>query len=576
MAGAGVKVGTPPPARHIVDAGGVPRHPARGDGPHGPGPGEPPSPAPSPPRGRGLTRNAGTLAAATLTSRFTGFIRDAAIVAVFGATGAGPWILAWTLPNSMRRLVAEGSLTVSFLPLFTEQLEVEGAERARQFFHKSFTLAALGLAALVALAIALMPQIIGLWAGEWRASDPARFALTVQLARVAFPYLWMVGLVAVAMGLLNALRRFFVPAVSPVLVNLGLIGGALGLARVVHPAILGLALGLLAGGVLQLILNLVALARAGYAPRLDFRFRDPAIKRLLALMLPATFGASIYQVNTLLSRGFAASVGSSAVTWLYTADRLVELPLGIVAVSVAMAALPELSTHVAAGNMGAYKDTLASALRQVLFVMLPAAVGLSILAVPIVSVVFQHGAFAHADTRRTAAALVLYAMGIPAIGSARVMVQGFYALQDTRTPVVVGVVAVCAFAGSALAFMPHFGYLGIALAGAIAPWVNLATGTFLLRRKAGRLRLRSILRSGVRSAVGCVVMAAAAFAVSRLGVWEGGARRFDLQTLANVGVLLAAVGIGAGAYFAVTVAAGSPEASALLRVLRRRFGGRRA
>ncbi len=576
MGGAGVKVGAAPaPAISLTPRGFRATLPEV-TAPTDPATASAPSTGPSAPRGRGLTRNAGTLAAATLTSRFTGFIRDAAIVAVFGATGSGPWILAWTLPNSMRRLVAEGSLTVSFLPLFTEQLEVEGAERAREFFHKSFTLAALGLAGLVAVAIALMPQIIGLWAAGWRASDPARFDLTVKLARVAFPYLWMVGLVAVAMGLLNALRRFFVPAVSPVLVNLGLIGGALGLARVVHPAILGLALGLLVGGVFQLVLNLVALARAGYAPRLDFRLRDPGIRRLLALMLPATFGASIYQINTLLSRGFAASVGASAVTWLYTADRLVELPLGIVAVSVAMAALPELSTHVASGEMGAYKDTLASALRQVLFVMLPAAVGLSILAGPIVSVVFQHGAFAPADTRRTAAALVLYAMGIPAIGSARVLVQGFYALQDTRTPVVVGVVAVCAFAGSALLFMPHLGYLGIALAGAIAPWVNLATGTFLLRRKAGRLRLRSILRSVLRSAVGCAVMAAAAWAISRLGVWEGGARHLDLQTLANVGVLLAAVGVGAGAYFAVTVAAGSPEASALLGVLRRRFGGRRA
>lgn len=533
--------------------------------------GEKSPPPPSSAGGR-ITRNAGVLAGSTILSRITGFVRDAAIVAVFGASGTGPWILAWTLPNSMRRLVAEGSLTVSFLPLFTSRLENEGEESARRFFHKSLTLAILGLAALVAIAIVLMPYIVDALAPGWRVHTPGRFALTVRLARLAFPYLWMVGLVAVATGLLNALRRFFIPAVSPVAVNLGLIVGALALARAVHPPILALAYGVLAGGLVQLGMNVVALVRAGFPPRVDLKLRDRGIKRLLALMLPATFGASIYQINTLLSRGFAASIGPSAITWLYTADRLVELPLGIIAVSIAVASLPELSSHAARGELEAYKQTLSGALRQVLYVMLPSAVGLSVLSLPLIAIVFQHGAFTHADAIRAAEALVLYAIGIPAIGTARVLVQGFYAVEDTRTPVVVGIVAVATFGSGCWLLVPHFGFRGIAIAGAIAPWVNVTTGLVLLRRKMGRLHLRSVLGTVARSVLGCVVLAAAAFGVAQLGRFDLGAAHLDLATLVNVVVVLAAVAAGAGAYLATTVLAGSPEAGAIMGIVRRRLG----
>ncbi|MFW5878963.1 MAG: murein biosynthesis integral membrane protein MurJ, partial [Myxococcota bacterium] len=353
-----------------------------GDESHVPGEGlVPGAAAAGPPAPERLARHAGVIASATMTSRVAGFVRDAAILAVFGASGADPFVLAFVLPNVLRRLLAEGSLTIAFLPIFASRLQKNGKEAARVFADKAFTVASIGLAVVVALGVGLAEPIVDLLASEWR-DDGEKFELTVLLARWVFPYLWMVGLVALAMGVLNTARRFFIPAASPVLLNLGIIFGALILRHWVDPPILGVAYGVLLGGAAQVLVNAFALYRTGFLPRPNLRLRDPDLRRLFLLMLPATFGASIHQINVLISKAFAASVADGAVSWLYSADRLIELPLGVFAVSMAVAALPSLSEHAAAGRTEQYKTTLSDGLRQVLFIMVPAAAGLIVVSLP--------------------------------------------------------------------------------------------------------------------------------------------------------------------------------------------------
>ncbi|MDF1565666.1 MAG: murein biosynthesis integral membrane protein MurJ [Deltaproteobacteria bacterium] len=519
-----------------------------------------------------IAHNAGIFAAGTLTSRITGFVRDAAVVAVFGTALSDIWLLAWTLPNALRRLVGEGSLTVSFVPIFTGRLQ-EGREEARRFTGRALGAAALLLLLLCVLGIVFMPWIIEVLAGSW---EEARKARAVEVGRVAFPYLWFIGLTALFMGALNTLGRFFVPAVCQVFLNLSLIVACLWVmlwgSGGVESGLMALAWAALIGGALQLGANFLALKRAGMTPRPSLALADPHVRRLALLMAPATLAASIHQVNLLVSRAFAASVGPGAITWLYSANVLIELPLGIFAVSIAVASLPALARHAKAGDREAYRATLASSLRQVLYVTLPATAGLAALALPTVAVVFQRGAFGVSDSAATAAALLAYAGGLPAIGCSRIVVQGFYALEDTRTPVLVGVISVLSFVALALFWMPGQGHVGIALAVSVTAWVNLAANLLLLRRKFGRLGLSRVLGSGLRAALGALLTGAAAWGVASLGRWEAGAGALDLLLLRNVGVLLLAVVAGAGTYAGVTLALKSPEARALLGSLRRRLG----
>ncbi len=517
-----------------------------------------------------IARGAGSMAAATILSRITGFARDAAILAIFGASGGGVWVLAWTLPNAMRRLLGEGSLTISFVPLFVAKLEHEGPGEARCFLGRALGLAAAVLLVLAAAAVLLMPQIVGLLAPSWRAT-PEVFGEAVRLARIAFPYLFFVGLVALAMGVLNSVRRFFVPAVSPAILNLSLIAGALLLSKHLDPPLTAVAWAALFGGLLQVLLVFAAMAREGFPPLPRFDWRDPTLKKLVLLMAPATFGASIHQVNILLSRSFAASVGQSAVAWLYAADRLIELPLGLFAVSIAVASLPNLSRHAARKDHGGYVATLQGSLGQLLFVVLPAAAGLAVLARPLVATVFQRGAFSVQDTEAAAMALVLYSAGLPFVSASRVVVQGFYALEDTRTPVAVGVVSVLTFGGSAALLTPRLGHLGIAAASSLAAAVNLVVNLALLRRKVGRLGLSRVAATVLRCLPGLAAMAVAAHLCARLGVWEAGATGLDAATARNVAVLGLSVLAGALAYAFATVATRTQEAHAALAALRRRL-----
>ncbi len=521
-----------------------------------------------------LARHAGVIASATMTSRVAGFVRDAAVLAVFGASMADTFILAFVLPNVLRRLLAEGSLTIAFVPVFTSRLQASGREAAKALADKAFTVVAMGLALVVLGGVLGARVLVDLLASDWRA-DGEKFELTVMMARWVFPYLWMIGLVALAMGVLNSLRKFFTPAASPVLLNLGIIAGALVFSRWVDPPILGVAYGVLIGGGAQVLVNWVALSRSGFAPRLDFRFNDPDLRRLFWLMLPATFGASIHQVNVLLSKAFAASEADGAVSWLYSADRLIELPLGVFAVSMAVAALPSLSEHAASGRFERYKETLSDGLRQVLFVMIPASIGLIILSVPAVSVVFQRGAFTHEDTQAAALALTMFAVGLPAVACTRVVVQGFYALQDTKTPVAVGVLSVAVFWTSAKLLMAPLGHGGIALATSIAATVNLAFCLLLLRRKVGRLGLCKTGASVARVVPATVLMAGVAFGLALSGDWELGAAGVDLATARNVAVFVVTVVAGVVVYGLAAFAAGSSEARELSRYLGCRFRLRR-
>ncbi|HSE94368.1 MAG TPA: murein biosynthesis integral membrane protein MurJ, partial [Methylomirabilota bacterium] len=392
------------------------------------------------PPGRGdVVRAAGVVAGATLASRILGFVRDLVVARAFGAgLVTDAFFVAFRLPNLLRRLLAEGALSSAFIPVFTDYLTTRDRTEAVRMY-RAVSGAMLAVLVLVTLAgVALAPLLVRLMAPGFFA-DPAVGSLTVHLTRLMFPYLLFMGLGALAMGMLNAQRHFLFPALSPVALNLGIIAAVFLLVPHLPRPVLGLAVGVLAGGVGQWAIQLPALAARGMLVRPTLDLRHPAVSRVARLMTPVLVGQSASHLNTLVNTMVASFLGGGRVSYLYYADRLMEFPLGVFGVAIATAVLPTLSEHAAARREPALRETLSFALRLAAFISAPAAAGLLVLREPLVRVLYQRGEFGPAETAGTATALGFYALGLVGLVSAKIGVQAFFALGDTRTPVRVAV-----------------------------------------------------------------------------------------------------------------------------------------
>ncbi|MDO3380038.1 murein biosynthesis integral membrane protein MurJ [Geoalkalibacter halelectricus] len=515
-----------------------------------------------------ITRATGVLGVATLLSRITGLVRDVVIGRMFGAGFAtDAFFMAFTLPNLLRRFFAEGSLTAAFVPTYSDVYHQQGREEAVRVGNICFTLLLVIMAVVTLVGIFASPWLvkaIGFGFGEVE----GKLQLTDLLNRIMFPYIFFVSLLALLTGKLNVHGHYFVPALSPALLNLAMVAAAALLSPLFDPPIKALAFGVLLGGVLQLLMQGPILRRYGILPRLNFHWRHPAVRRIGLLMLPGVLGVAIYQINVVVTRLLASFLPEGSVSYLYYGQRLFEFPQGIFIVSLAQAVLPSMSRQAAAGDEDGLKESLDFALRMIAVVTLPAALGLMLCAVPIYSLLFLSATFDFTAVRHTAAALIAYAPGLFFLGIARVIVPTFYALKDTRTPVLISFWTLLINATLGLVLMQFWGHVGLALALTLATLANCLLLAGALRNKLGRLGLGRLLGCCARMLVPLLAMTAVVLPVLQLADWQGmGAAVFWTKAL----VLLLAIGLGMLVYALTCLAVGVQEVREAWAAVRRRF-----
>ena len=468
---------------------------------------------------RNVTRAAGVVGVATLLSRVFGYLRDMVLASFFGAgMTADAFIAAFRIPNLLRRLFGEGSLSIAFVPVFTETLLKGGREDGLRLAVSALKLLLVVLSVVSIVGVVAAPAIIQAVAPGF--SDlPEKMGLTVTLTRVMFPYVVLIGLVALCMGILNVLGHFAAPAIAPVLLNLSMIGAVFAVSRFSDSEtvqVMGLAAGVILGGVLQLALQLPYLVKHGVRFWVRSGLWHPAMKKVGMLMLPTIFGAAVYQINLLVGTLLASLLPEGSVFYLYYADRLVQFPLGIFAQAAATAVLPSLSRQAANGDHAGMGDTFGHAMSLVLFITIPAMVGLIVLREPIVALLFKRGAFDAQTARLTSNALLYYALGLWAFAAVRIVVSTFYAMQDTRTPVKTATIAIAANILLGTVLMGPMKHCGLALATSLASMVNLVLLVIVLRNKLGEIRWRLIFSSCLKTLVASGLMAMGVVMTSRI------------------------------------------------------------
>jgi putative peptidoglycan lipid II flippase len=445
-----------------------------------------------------ILKSASIISLVTIVSRVLGYVRDQRITLLLG-TGptADAYVLAYRIPNLFRRLVAEGSMTASFIPVFTSYMREKSKEDVWDFANRLFWTLSLVVAVITILGMVFSPVVVQLFSGE----NVAR-AEAVDLNRIIFPYLFFIALAALAMGILNCFHIFGLPAATPVLLNVATILFSVGAVwHYVGDPAKSLAIGVLVGGVLQFLVQVPSLVRKGMNFKFGISFSHPAIRDVARLMIPRLFGIGIGQINLLIDTRFATAalmpVGSLAA--LYVADRVMELVLGGYAIAVATAILPMMSHQAATKDFESLKKTLSFSVRIVAFITIPAALGLMILREPIIRVLFQHGQFDPESTRLTARALLYYAIGLPALASVKLIVPAFYSTKDTKTPVVVASISLVINIVLNILFLEVFFKRvqngGPALATALATFFDFFALFIIFRLRYGPMGTMEILRS---------------------------------------------------------------------------------
>ncbi len=459
-----------------------------------------------------LAKSIATLGSLTMISRILGFVRDVVGAALLGAGPiADAALVAFRLPNLFRRLFAEGAFSVAFVPLFSGRLETEGLEDASKFAEEAQAIMLLVLIPLTVLAVIFMPWIILVLAPGFERGTP-RYDLAVTLSRITFPYLILISISALQGGVLNALDKYWAFAIAPILFNLCLI---LGFAFTPFMPTAGhaLAWGEALAGVVQLLWMMRACRKAGLHLRLRRPRLSPMTKRLFALMGPAAVGAGAAQINILVDQLIASILPEGAIAYLYYADRLNQLPLGVIGVAIGTALLPSLSRHAKAGELQKLRATKAQAVEISLLLSLPAAVALMVAARPIMEALFVRGKFSAEDATLSAHALAAYSLGIPAYVLAKVLSAGFFAMEDTRTPVKYAMITVVANTVMSLSLIHTLGFVGIALATGVTAWLNV----FLLARRLNQHNLL-VFEARLKFALPRLLIAAAAMAAVLAGI----------------------------------------------------------
>ncbi len=509
---------------------------------------------------------------ATLASRVLGFVRESMIAAMLGnGPIADAFYAAFRFPNLFRRLFAEGAFNSAFVPLFAKELEGGGREAARRFAEQVLSVLLFLLTALTALAMIFMPFLVDTVIAS--SFDPAsdKFAATVLYGRIMFPYLAAMSLVAMLSGVLNSFRRYFLAALAPVLLNVVLIGAlTLGMAARIPPEDVGLYLSwsVVLSGLLQFALLLYGMRREGFGLSLKMPSLTPPVRRLLWLALPAAVTGGITQINLLVGQNIA-SAQAGAISVINYADRINQLPLGVIGIAIGVVLLPELSRALKAGDLADAAHLQNRSLEFGLGLTLPAAVGFALIPEALVALVFERGAFTRETTLVTAQVLQAFAVGLPAFTLISIFRPGFYAREDMKTPMwFAGANAATNIVGSLVLF-PLIGVAGIAIATSLAGWVNaVLLGVALWRRDLFRPSAVTLRRLAL------IVFANLVMAGLLLGArYSFGAAMLDAAFLVRVLTVLAVVAVAAVVYFAIVIVTGAVERDRLLALVRRRGGG---
>jgi putative peptidoglycan lipid II flippase len=498
-----------------------------------------------------LFRSVATVGSLTMVSRLFGFVRDILTAAILGAGPvADAFFVAQRLPNLFRSLFAEGAFSAAFVPLANRALVDGGKPALKEFAEEAFAVLFVALLVFVILGEIFMPWVMNVIAPGFEA-EPGKFQLVVTLSRITFPYLLFISLTALQGGLLNTVDRFAAAAATPVLLNLFLIGALLLMTTLHWTDGTVLAWALTASGIAQFCWLMMSCHRAGIGLRLRFPRLTPAIRQTLRIMGPGVLGAGVTQLNLLISTALASTLPGGSVSYLYYADRLNQLPLGVVGIAVATAILPPLSRQVRGGDEAGALETQNRGLELALLLTLPAATALAILALPILSTLFQRGAFGPTETAATASALIAYAVGLPAFVLVKVLAPAFFARHDTATPVKVAIVSLATNLVLTLVLMQFFAHVGVAAALSVAGWLQAALLTALLARR-GHFHFDAKSRANLpRIALATIGMALVLVALrAALGPALAGTVTVKLVALA------ALVIAGLAAFMALTLALG--------------------
>ncbi|MFQ5729696.1 MAG: murein biosynthesis integral membrane protein MurJ [Waddliaceae bacterium] len=471
---------------------------------------------------KGIARSAGIVSVGIFTSRILGFIRDMLLAGIFGASfTADAFYVAFRIPNLLRELFAEGSMSAAFVPVFTEYLTNEGKAEAKRLARVALSIILLIVSVVVVFGILFSPQIVSMIAPGFL-KDAEKFQLTAQLTRVMFPFLLFISLSALAMGVLNSTGRFGPPAFSSAVYNAVNISMILGLAPYLHMPVFAAALGVTLGGVAQFLIQLPTLHREGFSllPEKPNWPLHAGVVKMGRLILPTMLGLSVTQVNLLINTFLASFLPLGSVSYLYYGMRLVHFPLGIFAVSLSTALLPTLSAQAAKGDFAALRRSFSFSLRLVFFITFPALFGLILFRVPIVHLLFEHGQFDHIATLGTADAVLFYAVGLWAFAGVRIVVPVFYALQDTKTPVKIAVIAMILNLLLNILLMFPLKHRGLALATSLSAIFNFLCLLWILKHRIHWAEGNRIVRSHLKVVIASSVMVIPAYLLSRQQIWQ--------------------------------------------------------
>jgi len=518
-----------------------------------------------------VAKAAGVVGAATLASRLMGYFRDMVMSWAFGTgMAADAFYVAYRIPNLLRELLAEGSMSAAFIPVFTETLTKESKESARHLANAVFARLLVILVVLTGLGIIFAPYVVKAIAWGWAyKAEHDKYVLGVTLTRMMFPYLLFIGMAALAMGMLNSLRAFLTPALSPVMLNVMQISAVVLSVYFLADPIQGVAVGVVLGGLCQFLIQVPGLKRQGMMLRPQFSPSHPGVLKIARLAGPVFFSSSVNQFNIFIGTIFASFLATGSITYLFYGMRFIHFPLGIFGIAIATAVLPTMSAQAARQEHEEFRETLSLGIRLVFFIMFPAMAGLIMLRVPIVNLMLEHGQFDRISTQGVSAALLYYAVGLWAMAGVRIVSQAFYALQDTKTPVKIAVLAVLTNIVLSAAFVAwtRLDHGGLALATSLAATLNITLLTIKLRKKIGRMDGRRILISLLKIIPASVAMGGIGWWVSNQPVWDKTG-----NTLLKAELLVG--GMAASMLFYITVmwVLRSEELRFMTRLVRRKKG----
>ncbi|MEK7735626.1 MAG: murein biosynthesis integral membrane protein MurJ [Nitrospirota bacterium] len=515
---------------------------------------------------RNITKAAGIMSVATFISRVLGYVKDMILAVYFGATGlSDTFFVAFRIPNLLRELFAEGSMSSAFIPVLTEYQAKNGKDEAKRLVRITFTFIIIFVGLICLIGVIFAPSIVTAIAPGFL-SMPEKFSLTVLLTRVMFPFLLFISLAALIMGALNSRRVFFIPALAPAMLNVSIIVTVISLASKMEQPIIAVAIGVALGGFVQFAFQIPSFLKNGYSLKPEYDFRHPGLKKMSILMLPATMGMAVAQINIFISTILASYLAAGSITYLYYSMRLVQFPVGIFGVAMGMAVLPALSEHALKGDYDKLRDDFSFALRLLFFITIPAMAGLIALREPIVNILFQRGKFDYAATAGTADALLFYSLGIWAIVGVRIVTASFYSMQDTKTPIKILVVTVMTNIILSLALMGPLKHSGLALANALASTVNFLLLFYFLRKKLERIGSRKIIKSFLKISFASVAMGIAGWFLLHGELWKESGRSME-----KAGYLSGVIMLCSALYFFISYLLKSEEMEYIVGLVRRKI-----